>query len=130
MFDTDQYLETLAAKWGEKFPAHKKRITKALRLANTGKVAPRGLNSFRVVGSKPGVEHLVEVNCGFPRCSCPYNGRCSHIWAAALVTRLASEIERLLAVRPRATTKPRRSQINCPVPDSCRPLAVVIPIRR
>lgn len=122
MLDTFQFLRSLATRWSAKFPTHQKRITKGLRLANGGKVAPRGLDSFRVVGSTG--EYLVEINCGFPKCSCPYHQRCSHIWACALMVRLAQElapaqpIEQPLRPARRLPRKPTANELS----NHCRAL--------
>lgn len=117
MLDIKTYLETLAAKWIAKYPQSIDRISRGLALALSPKVAPRGLDSWRVCGSKPRVEYLVEVLCGFPSCTCPdFIGnvrretpiRCKHIWACALLTRLASELSTRRTVRP-LRTKPAAS---------------------
>ena len=99
MLDTNQFLFATALRWATKHPECATRIYKGLALAQSGKVAPLAANSFRVVGSR-GTEYTVTVTSGYPGCSCPDHsqrkGRCKHVWSAALVTRLAQEIEETL----------------------------------
>jgi len=143
--DTTQYLKDLAAKWTSKWPTHADRIGRGLEVAEANKVAPRGLNTFRVAGTDAGVEYLVEVNCGFPRCDCPDFGfgyRCKHIWAVALMERLSAAIEAQVTKAPRVRTpaKPRRNDLsercaqhhktNHESAEALRPLAQVIPFRK
>lgn len=143
MIDTSSLLWAVFNRWVEKHPKHEKRLRKAARLVLAGKVAPRGLSSWRVVGSK-GATHLVELECGFPRCSCPYRGRCSHIWAAAMLVRWASDIENAVqVVLTKQAPKPRKVYLSKALGVLCRkhhdanqvaigrlPLAEVIPLRR
>jgi hypothetical protein len=89
------------------------------------------------------------VNCGFPRCSCPDfehsppkdRQRCKHIWAAALMTRLAAELENSLKTEP--APKPKRQKLSESLGQHCQklhsdnqraaerlPVAPVIPIRK
>lgn len=143
MIDTNELLWAVFTRWVARYPKHEKRLRKAARLVLAGKVAPRGLSSWRVVGSK-GATHLVEVECGFPRCSCPYQGRCSHIWAAAMLVRWAADIEEAVQeVLTRQAPKPRKVYLSKALGAHCRklhdnnqanmerlPLAEVIPLRR
>jgi hypothetical protein len=141
LFDSTQFVKDLAAKWSAQYPKHAKRLKKAVRLVETNQVAPRSLDSWRVAGSKLGTEHTVKVTCGYPSCTCPFEGRCSHIWACALLTRLVSKIERLLSkmVKPRPAKRPRRNELSerCASAHQANqkamerlPLAEVIPLRR
>lgn len=115
MLDTKDFLQTLSDKWSAKFPDDAGRIARGLAVALAGKVAPRTCESWRVVGSE-GAQYLVEVKCGFPSCTCPdfkrRNGvRCKHIWAAAMMTRLASELVPALPA-PTPEPKPRRRPLD------------------
>lgn len=104
MFNPKTFLDSLSLTWTTKYPNHQDRIDRGALLALSGKVAPRGLDTWRIVGSKKPdgstPEYTVTVTCGYPSCTCPdyteKNHRCKHIWACAFLTRLAEEIERQL----------------------------------
>ena len=148
MLDTKTFLQALSTKWSLKWESHQARILKGLSLALAGKVAPRGLDSWRVCGSKKGVEYTVTVQCGYPSCTCPdyteRKQRCKHVWACALLTRLAEALEEALATLTPTTPKPaKRAPLNRGLAAHCAklhtqnhqlaqalPLAEVIPIRR
>jgi uncharacterized Zn finger protein len=111
MLDTTNYLKALALKWSSKHHAHAARINKGLALALAGKAAPRTATEWRVCGSSR-VEYTVKVECGYPSCTCKdfeFQGRCKHVWATAMLTRLAQEIEEsLLAPTPPAVMAAKR----------------------
>lgn len=148
MFDSTAFLNSLSTKWSTKHPEHADRIARGLKIALAGKVAPRGLDTFRVAGSKRGVEYTISINCGFPNCTCPdfnrHSARCKHIWSAALMVRLTAEIvAQMQAPRVRAVKRPqapRRNElsnicqefhaVNYQRAEDLRPLAPVLPLRR
>ena len=111
--DTRLFLIDLADKWSQKYPQQKERLARGLALVLAGKVAPRSLDSWRVVGSKAGVEYTVKITCGYPSCTCPDAGRrevrCKHIWACALLTRLAAELEAALSAPAPKKATPKKA---------------------
>ena len=127
MFDTRLFLTQLSARWALKYPTQETRLTKGLALALAGKVAPRGLGSWRVVGSAPGTEYTVEVRCGYPSCTCPdatrRETRCKHIWAAALLTRLVAELQEQLAqTTPKPAPKAPKKPLDKALGEHCAKL--------
>jgi hypothetical protein len=123
--DTRLFLIDLADKWTQKYPSQKDRVARGLALALAGKVAPRSLDSWRVVGSKAGVEYTVKITCGYPSCDCPdasrRETRCKHIWGCALMTRLASELEAVLATPApkKAPAAPPKAPLSKGLSDLC-----------
>jgi uncharacterized Zn finger protein len=139
LFDSTDYLKTLATKWSTKHTDDADRIERGLAVALAGKVAPHQLDSFRVAGTKPGVEYVVRVNNGWPSCTCPdFSGkgfRCKHIWASSLMTRLTVKIIEQMTdtPKPRPAQRPRRNDFpaaNDDQAEASKPLAVVLPFRK
>lgn len=141
--DTAKFINDLAAKWSVKHPGQAAKIVRGAMLSLSGKVSPRSLDSWRVIGSK-GDEYTVTVTCGYPACTCPdathRETRCYHMWACALLTRLAAKLEGAIPVTPpkapRAPLAKSLSALTTKLHDenherllSLRPLAPVIPIR-
>jgi hypothetical protein len=118
--DTQKFINELAQKWSAKYPQQEARILRGAALALSGKISPRSLNSWRVVGSK-GEVYTVAITCGYPSCTCPdatrRELRCKHMWSAALLTRLATELEAFVAESAKAAKVKREAA------PSKRPLA-------
>lgn len=96
MLDPQAFINAIAAKWSARYPQQAAKIVRGAMLALSHKVEPRSADSWRVEGSK-GNAYLVEVRCGYHRCSCPdfqlRRERCKHVWATALAVRLEAELQ-------------------------------------
>lgn len=147
MFDSTAFLKDTAAYWTNRYCGDADYIARGLEIALAGKVAPSGVNGFRVASrTTPGAEYLVEVTNGYPRCSCPdfaiRSHRCLHIWASSLMAKLTAEIVRRMTdtPKPRPVQRPRRNDLsnrcetfhalNHQQAEAPRPLAKVIPFRK
>ncbi len=97
-------LARFSTKWISQYPTYASRISKGQTLALKGHVSPWNNHSWRVLSSNKSKTYWVEVENGFPKCSCPdfenRPVRCCHIWACALMTKVAETLEERLSPPP------------------------------
>lgn len=118
--EVPELLLEICTRWAAKHPILGGRIASARLLVLGGAVEslgtlPDGLDTtlYRVKGTpaQDGTPcaYVVSVTCGYPSCQCPdYQRRklrCKHIWATALLSRLATLIEDAI---PAPEPKPAR----------------------